>query len=88
MPCHRSRCIAEPAEVLVDDQIPITAAPNEANTSDSPPAPSRNMRNAIVEKNSGHSTPRSPSNDERVIIFRWRPKPTTSTRAARFGMRE
>ena len=35
VPCQRSLCIADPAEVLVDDQIPITAAPKEANTSDS-----------------------------------------------------
>ena len=30
VPCQRSRCIAPPAVVLVADQIPITAAPNEA----------------------------------------------------------
>ena len=30
VPCHRSRCIAAPADVLVADQMPITAAPNEA----------------------------------------------------------
>jgi hypothetical protein len=69
--------------VLVDDQIPITAAPNEAKTSDSPPAPARNMRNAIVAKKSGQRTPSSPSKDERIIIFRWSANPRPRTRATR-----
>jgi len=30
VPHQRSRCIAEPAEVLTDDHMPITAAPKEA----------------------------------------------------------
>src|SRR6185503_16861648 len=83
VPCQRSRCIAEPADVLVDDQIPITAAPNDAKTSDSPPAPARNMRNAIVAKKSGQRTPSSPSKDERIIIFRCSANPRPRTRATR-----
>src|SRR6185503_14832877 len=83
VPCQRSRCIAEPADVLVEDQIPITAAPNDAKTSDSPPAPARNMRNAIVAKKSGQRTPSSPSKDERIIIFRWSANPRPRTRATR-----
>ncbi len=30
VPCQRSRCIAEPAVVLVADHMPITAAPSDA----------------------------------------------------------
>ena len=30
VPCQRSRCIAEPALVLVADQMPITDAPSDA----------------------------------------------------------
>ena len=30
VPCQRSRCIAEPAVVLVADHMPITAEPREA----------------------------------------------------------
>src|SRR4029078_11169055 len=87
VPCQRSRCIAAPADVLVDDQIPITAAPNDAKTSASPPAPAGNMRNAIVAKKSGQRTLRSPSNDERIIIFRWSVNPTARTRATRVERR-
>src|SRR4029079_1048055 len=83
VPCQRSRCIAEPAGALVDDQIPITGAAHDAKTSDSPPAPARNMRNAIVAKKSGQRTPSSPSKDERIIIFRWSANPRTRTRATR-----
>ena len=71
--------------MLVDDQIPITAAPSDAKTSDSPPAPARNMKNATVAKKSGQRTPSRPSKDDRVIIFRWSPKPTASVRAMRGG---
>ena len=30
VPCQRSRCMAEPAVVLVADHMPITAAPSDA----------------------------------------------------------
>ena len=42
--------------MLVDDQIPITAAPKDAKTSASPPAPAWNMKKATVEKKSGQRT--------------------------------
>ncbi len=69
MPCQRSRCIAEPAVVLVDDQTPITAAPSDAYRSDFESCPARNMKKATVAKKSGYRIPSSPSKAERVAIF-------------------
>jgi hypothetical protein len=46
------------------------------------------MKNATVEKKSGQRTFRNPSNDERVIIFRWSRNPIARTRATRTPFRD
>ena len=64
------------ADVLVDDQIPITVRSNDAKTSDSSPVLAGNMSYAIERE---EERPRAPtrlaSNDERIIIFRWKREP-------------
>jgi hypothetical protein len=81
VPCHRSRCIAAPALVLVADQIPITEAPSDAYSSVSAEPPAWNMKKATVPKKSGYRMFSSPLNGSRMSIFRWISQPMASTRA-------
>ena len=82
VPYQRSRCSAELAATLVEDQMPITLEPSAAYSRARESWLVRNMKKAVVAKKSGQRMPSSPSNEERDNIFIWKSHPMATRRRA------